>query len=134
MLPLYFRYMKYAMEYFHMFSIPRVFLQTRYVFMIYFIIKFCLFFVGVKCVDRNGKEILYDYEDPINNAVFPGLQGGPHNGAIAAIAHAMEKASTPAFKKYQETVIANAQALAGHLQDLGYKIVTGGTDNHIGKV
>merc|ERR1712111_285189 len=66
-----------------------------------------------------------------NNAVFPGLQGGPHNGAIAAIAHAMEKASTPAFKKYQETVIANAQALAGHLQDLGYKIVTGGTDNHI---
>jgi len=86
---------------------------------------------GVKCIDRNGKEVLYDYEDPINNAVFPGLQGGPHNGAIAAIAHAMDKASTPAFKKYQETVIANAQALAGHLQDLGYKIVTGGTDNHI---
>jgi len=86
---------------------------------------------GVKCVDRNGKEILYDYEDPINNAVFPGLQGGPHNTAIAAIAHAMDKASTPAFRKYQETVIANAQALSGHLQDLGYKIVTGGTDNHI---
>merc|ERR1712004_49309 len=86
---------------------------------------------GVKCIDRNGKEVLYEYEDPINNAVFPGLQGGPHNGAIAAIAHAMDKASTLAFKKYQETVIANAQALAGHLQDLGYKIVTGGTDNHI---
>ena len=49
----------------------------------------------------------------------------------AAIAHAMDKASTPAFRKYQETVIANAQALSGHLQDLGYKIVTGGTDNHI---
>ena len=43
----------------------------------------------------------------------------------------MEKASTPAFKKYQENVIANAQALASNLQDLGYKIVTGGTDNHI---
>ena len=43
----------------------------------------------------------------------------------------MDKASTPAFRKYQETVIANAQALSGHLQDLGYKIVTGGTDNHI---
>jgi len=86
---------------------------------------------GVKSVDRNGKEILYDYEDPINNAVFPGLQGGPHNTAIAGIAAAMEKASTPAFKKYQENVIANAQALASNLQDLGYKIVTGGTDNHI---
>ena len=125
------------MEYFHMFSIPRVLfeLETECTDTLWLHdhnqVLSSFFFVGVKCIDRNGKEVLYDYEDPINNAVFPGLQGGPHNGAIAAIAHAMDKASTPAFKKYQETVIANAQALAGHLQDLGYKIVTGGTDNHI---
>jgi len=86
---------------------------------------------GVKGVDRAGNKILYDYEDPINNAVFPGLQGGPHNTAIAAIAVAMDQATKPAFKTYQETVVSNAQALAKNLTESGYKIVTGGTDNHI---
>ena len=86
---------------------------------------------GAKGVDKNGKELLYDYEDAINNAVFPGLQGGPHNTAIAGVAVAMKQATTPAFKAYQDDVIANAQMLAKKLQDLGYNIVTGGTDNHI---
>ena len=77
---------------------------------------------GVKSVDKNGKEILYDFEDPINNAVFPGLQGGPHNTAIAGIAVAMGQASTPAFKQYQQKVVENAQTLASDLQELGYKV------------
>ena len=87
--------------------------------------------LGLKGVDKSGKEIHYEFEEAINNAVFPGLQGGPHNTAIAGIAVAMEQATTPAFKIYQETVIANAQALSRKLEGLGYKIVTGGTDNHI---
>jgi len=87
---------------------------------------------GLKCIDKKtGQEIFYDYEEPINNAVFPGLQGGPHNHAIAAIGVAMQQATTPAFRTYQETVVANAQALCKNLKDLGYKIVTDGTDNHI---
>merc|ERR1712242_283134 len=87
---------------------------------------------GFKCVDnKTGKDIHYDYEDRINEAVFPGLQGGPHNHAIAAIGVAMQQATTPAFRTYQETVVANAQALCKNLKDLGYKIVTDGTGNHI---
>jgi len=86
---------------------------------------------GFKCVDKKGQDIHYDYEDRINNAVFPGLQGGPHNHAIAGIAVAMQQATLPTFRTYQETVVANAQALCKNLQDLGYKIVTDGTDNHI---
>merc|ERR1719278_1136510 len=87
---------------------------------------------GFKCVDnKTGKDIHYDYEDRINEAVFPGLQGGPHNHAIAAIGVAMQQAALPTFRTYQETVVNNAQALCKNLQDLGYKIVTDGTDNHI---
>merc|ERR1719418_124094 len=87
---------------------------------------------GLKCVDnKTGKDVFYDYEDRINNAVFPGLQGGPHNHQIAAIAVAMQEAAKPAFRTYQETVVTNAQALCKNLKDLGYKIVTDGTDNHI---
>ena len=82
-------------------------------------------------MDRNGQEIKYEMEDKINNAVFPGLQGGPHNTAIAGVAVAMGQAITPEFKEYQNRVVANARVLAEELQKLGYKIVTGGTDNHI---
>ena len=77
---------------------------------------------GVKSVDKSGKEIQYEFEDAINNTVFPGLQGGPHNTAIAGIAVAMGQASSPKFKEYQQRVVANAQALASQLQDLGYTI------------
>ena len=82
-------------------------------------------------MDKNGQEIKYEMEDKINNAVFPGLQGGPHNTAIAGVAVAMGQAITPEFKEYQNRVVANARVLAEELQKLGYKIVTGGTDNHI---
>ncbi|XP_042208961.1 serine hydroxymethyltransferase-like [Homarus americanus] len=86
---------------------------------------------GQKGVDKTGKPIMYDYEDKINQAVFPGLQGGPHNHQIAGIAVAMRQAADPSFKDYQKQVIKNAQELAAGLQAAGYKIVTGGTDNHL---
>lgn len=70
-------------------------------------------------------------ESEINQAVFPGLQGGPHNHTIAGLAVALRAAAAPEFKEYQKQVVANAQALATRLQELGYTIVSGGTDNHL---
>ena len=72
-----------------------------------------------------------ELEDAINSAVFPSLQGGPHNHQIAALAVALQEAATPEFKQYIQQVKANAAALAEALQSLGYDIVTGGTDNHL---
>merc|ERR1712168_960793 len=86
---------------------------------------------GVRSVDRNGVETMYDIENKINLAVFPGLQGGPHNHAIAGIAVAMKQANTEEFKEYQRQVIQNAKAVASGLMALGYCVVTGGTDCHI---
>lgn len=86
---------------------------------------------GVKKIGKNGEKIFYDYEEKINNAVFPSLQGGPHNNAIAGIATAMLQAKTPEFRQYQERVIANAQRLAAELEKLGFHVVTGGTDVHL---
>ena len=70
-------------------------------------------------------------ESEINQAVFPGLQGGPHNHTIAGLAVALKAAAAPEFKEYQRQVVANAKALAARLQELGYTIVSGGTDNHL---
>lgn len=67
----------------------------------------------------------------INEAIFPGLQGGPHNHQIAAVAYQLEKVSSPEFLDYMINVRNNAQLLASNLIDMGFKIVTGGTDNHI---
>merc|ERR1711942_54807 len=86
---------------------------------------------GVRSVGKDGKEIMYDLGDKINLAVFPGLQGGPHNHAIAGIAVAMKQAKTEEFKEYQKQVIENAKAVASGLMSLGYCVVTGGTDCHI---
>ncbi len=61
-------------------------------------------FLGLKNVDKTGKEVMYDYEDKILQAVFPGLQGGPHNNNIAGIAVAMKLAATEEFKQYQQQV------------------------------
>jgi glycine hydroxymethyltransferase len=67
----------------------------------------------------------------IDRAVFPMLQGGPHNHQIAALAVALREASTPQFADYARRVVDNAKALAGGLSRRGYDLVTGGTDNHI---
>lgn len=74
---------------------------------------------------------MYDLEGPINQAVFPGHQGGPHNHTITALAVALKQAQSPEFKKYQEQVVKNCTALAKTLMDKGYTLVSGGTDNHL---
>ncbi|XP_038689572.1 serine hydroxymethyltransferase 3, chloroplastic-like [Tripterygium wilfordii] len=72
-----------------------------------------------------------DLESAINNAVFPGLQGGPHNNTIGALAVCLKHAQSPEFKSYQNKVVSNCRALANRLTELGYKLVSGGTDNHL---
>lgn len=67
----------------------------------------------------------------IDRAVFPGLQGGPHNGTTAAIAVAAKMAATPEFKEYASQIVRNASALAEGLAAEGFELVTGGTDNHL---
>ncbi len=69
--------------------------------------------------------------EAIDKAVFPGLQGGPHNNITAAKALMFFEAAQSEFKKYQEQILKNAQALAAALMKLGFKLVTGGTDNHL---
>jgi glycine hydroxymethyltransferase len=67
----------------------------------------------------------------IDKAVFPGLQGGPHNHTTAAIGVALKEAATPEFKTYGRQVVRNAQALADELLARGFQLVSGGTDNHL---
>jgi glycine hydroxymethyltransferase len=67
----------------------------------------------------------------IDRAVFPGLQGGPHNHVTAAIAVAANEASKPEFKEYARSIVDNAQALGAGLAAKGFGVVTGGTDNHL---
>ena len=79
------------------------------------------------------KPTLYDIEDKINFAVFPGLQGGPHNHTIAALACALRQAATPEFAAYTAQVMANSRAFADALMapPAGFTLVSGGTDNHL---
>jgi glycine hydroxymethyltransferase len=74
---------------------------------------------------------MYDLQSKIDAAVFPGLQGGPHENTIAAMCVAMAQAKTTEFVEYQRQVLANAQAMCRRLQHHGYAISTGGTDNHL---
>lgn len=69
--------------------------------------------------------------DLIDRAVFPGLQGGPHNHTTAAIAVALKEAMQPEFKDYAHQIVKNAKALAAALLERGFRLVTGGTDNHL---
>jgi glycine hydroxymethyltransferase len=75
------------------------------------------------CKAQHGKAI--------DRAVFPGLQGGPHNHTTAGIAVALHEAKTDAFKAYAHQIVANAKALAAALVERGFSLVTGGTDNHL---
>jgi glycine hydroxymethyltransferase len=67
----------------------------------------------------------------LDRAVFPGLQGGPHDHTTAAIAVALREAATAEFKTYAAQIVANARALAAALMERGFQLVTGGTDNHL---
>ena len=80
-----------------------------------------------------GAMILTDAEHAkaIDKAVFPGLQGGPHNHTTAGIAVALGEAQRPEFSAYAHAIVANAKALAEALVERGYDLVTGGTDNHL---
>ncbi|GET87165.1 serine hydroxymethyltransferase [Leishmania tarentolae] len=79
--------------------------------------------------DRQGKPA--DYESRINQAVFPGCQGGPHEHQIAAIATQMQEVCSEEWKTYAAQVQSNARALAAALMSKGHVLVSGGTDNHL---
>ncbi len=72
-----------------------------------------------------------EHAKAIDRAVFPGLQGGPHNHTTAGIAVAAKEALNPSFKTYASQIVANAKALAEALLSHGFALVTGGTDNHL---
>ncbi|MGH8178439.1 MAG: serine hydroxymethyltransferase [Steroidobacter sp.] len=67
----------------------------------------------------------------VDQAVFPGMQGGPHMNAVAGIAVTMKLAAKPAFRQYAQQVLRNASALAAELQQRGCNLITGGTENHL---
>lgn len=69
--------------------------------------------------------------EKIDRAVFPGLQGGPHDNQTAAIAVALHEAGLPSFKKYAKQIVNNAKELASELLKYGFHLVSGGTDNHL---
>ncbi|RWW55639.1 hypothetical protein BHE74_00037718, partial [Ensete ventricosum] len=73
----------------------------------------------------------YDFEERINFAVFPSLQGGPQNNHTAALAVALKQVATPEYTAYIRQVKRNAQTLASALLRRNCKLVTGGTDNHL---
>eukprot|EP00727_Mastigamoeba_balamuthi_P002558 m51a1_g123 putative serine hydroxymethyltransferase (469) ;mRNA; f:416245-418106 len=87
---------------------------------------------GVRSVDaKTGKPIMWDLEERINSAVFPGLQGGPHEHTIAGVSTALREAMTPEFKAYAHQIKLNCRRMAEVLMAHGYDLVTGGTDNHL---
>jgi glycine hydroxymethyltransferase len=67
----------------------------------------------------------------IDKAVFPGLQGGPHNHTTAGIAVAANEAARPEFKAYARAIVENAKTLGAALAERGFGVITGGTDNHL---
>jgi len=72
-----------------------------------------------------------EHAQAVNKAIIPGIQGGPHIHTISAIAVALKEATTPEFKEYASQVVKNAKALSESLLSHGFKLVTGGTDNHL---
>ncbi|XP_029658185.1 serine hydroxymethyltransferase [Octopus sinensis] len=86
---------------------------------------------GVRKVLKNGNKVMYDLEKKINEAIFPGLQGGPHNHQIGALAVALKQAKTEEFVQYQKQVLCNAHVMAEEFIARGYTLSTGGTENHL---
>merc|ERR1712004_93806 len=78
-----------------------------------------------------GTDKIPDIKDRIDMAVFPGLQGGPHNHQIGALAAQLLEVNSPAFTEYSKAVVANAKTLADTLMEKGHKLATNGTDNHL---
>ena len=80
-----------------------------------------------------GSMVFYklQYKDRIDQAVFPGLQGGPHNHTIAGIAVSLKMANTAEFREYSRQIVANCRAMAEKMASWGYTIISGGTDNHL---
>jgi glycine hydroxymethyltransferase len=72
-----------------------------------------------------------EHAEKVDKAVFPGLQGGPHLQTITAVAVALAEADTPEFIAYAKQIVKNAKALAEKLLEYGFKLVSGGTDNHL---
>ncbi len=72
-----------------------------------------------------------EHAEAIDKAVFPGLQGGPHENTIAGIGVALKEAATEDFRAYGRQIVVNAKALAGELKERGFDLITGGTDNHL---
>lgn len=86
---------------------------------------------GMIMVTKKGLEKDPELAEKIDKAVFPGLQGGPHENTIAAIAVALKEAETSEFKEYCKQIIKNSKALAKSLIENGIDLVTNGTDNHM---
>jgi glycine/serine hydroxymethyltransferase len=79
----------------------------------------------MKIILNNRAATMYDLEDRVNFAVFPALQGGPHNNIIAGVAVCLREAMSPAFRAYQEQVVRNAKHFAQHMVKKGYALATG---------
>lgn len=86
---------------------------------------------GMIMVTHKGLKKDPELADKIDRAIFPGLQGGPHDHTTAAIAVALKQASTASFKKYGKQIVKNAKALANQLKKNGFKLVGDGTENHL---
>lgn len=86
---------------------------------------------GIIMVTQKGIEKDPELAQKIDRAIFPGLQGGPHNHTTAAIAVALGEAAKPAFKTYAKQIVKNAKAMADEFTKLGITLVSGGTDNHL---
>uniref|UniRef100_A0A1I8EHJ6 Serine hydroxymethyltransferase n=1 Tax=Wuchereria bancrofti TaxID=6293 RepID=A0A1I8EHJ6_WUCBA len=80
---------------------------------------------GLKKITPKGEKVMYDLEQRIDSAVFPGLQGGPHNHTIAGIAVALHQCLTEDFIQYCKQILSNSRTLATRLMELGYTLVTG---------
>ena len=72
-----------------------------------------------------------EYAEALDKAVFPGLQGGPHNHTTVGLAVALKEAMTPEFKAYAQQIVDNSRSLAAALTERGFKLSSGGSDNHL---